>query len=62
MKTTSSIKTRFVVVDVITGGEITEYLRFEDEAIEMIPQLEQNDKEAGCYEPNSHKVETIEII
>ena len=62
MKTTSSIKTRFVVVDVITGGEITEYLRFEDEAIEMIPQLEQNDKEAGCYEPNSYKVETIEII
>jgi len=62
MKTTSSIKTRFVVVDVITGGEITEPLRFKEQAIEMIPQFEQDDKEAGCYEPNSYKVETIEII
>lgn len=62
MKVANSIKVRFVVIDTITGGEVTDPFRFENEAIEMIPELEQNDKEAGCYEPNSYKVESVEVI
>jgi hypothetical protein len=55
-------KIRFVVIDTLTGGEVSEPLRFESEALELIPVCEQNDKEAGCYEPNSYKVEKIEIM
>lgn len=62
MKVASSTKVRFVVIDIITGNEVSELLRFESEALELIPVYEQDDKEAGCYEPNSYKVEVIEII
>ena len=62
MKVANSIKVRFVVVDTITGNEVTDPFRFESEAFEIIPQLEQNDKDAGCFEPNSYKVEALEII
>lgn len=60
--TATAIKIRFVVVDTITGGEVTNPVRFESEALAQIPELEKNDKECGCFEPNTYKVERIEII
>lgn len=62
MKVANSIKVRFVVIDTITGNEVTDPFRFESEAIEVIPELEQNDKEVGCYRPNAYKVESVEVI
>ncbi|NDV93465.1 hypothetical protein D0T84_00845 [Dysgonomonas sp. 521] len=62
MRIASSTKTRFVVVDTITGNEVSEVLRFESEALELIPVYEQDDKEAGCYIANSYKVEAVEVI
>ena len=61
MKATA-IKIRFVVVDTITGGEVTNPVRFESEALAQIPKKKKNDKECGCYEPNTYKVERVEII
>ena len=60
MKTT--IKIRFVVIDTITGNEVTTPVRFESDALAQIPELEKNDKECGCFEPDTYKVEKIEII
>ncbi|SHG32384.1 hypothetical protein [Dysgonomonas macrotermitis] len=62
MKVANSIKVRFVVIDTITGNEVTDPFRFEGEAIEVIAELEQNDKEAGCYVADSYKVESVEVI
>lgn len=58
----TAIKIRFVVIDIITGNEVTSPVRFESDALEQIPELEKNDKECGCFEPNTYKVEKIEII
>ena len=60
--TTSTIKIRFVVIDTITGNEVTNPVRFESDALAQIQELEKNDKECGCFEPNTYKVEKIEII
>jgi hypothetical protein len=62
MKVASKTKKRFVVVDTITGNEVSDLFRFEDEALELIPVYEQDDKEAGCYIPDSYKVEQVETI
>jgi hypothetical protein len=59
---TTAIKIRFVVIDTITGNEVTSPVRFESDAFAQIPELEKNDKECGCFEPNTYKVEKIEII
>jgi hypothetical protein len=62
MKIASKTKKRFVIIDTISGAEVSDLLRFESEALELIPVYEQNDKEAGCYLPNSYKVEQVETI
>ena len=56
---TTAIKIRFVVIDTITGNEVTMPVRFESDALAQIPELEKNDKECGCFEPNTYKVEKI---
>lgn len=58
----TSIKIRFVVVDTITGNEVSDLYRFEEQAQEQIKSIEQNDKEAGCYEPDSYIVQRVETI
>lgn len=57
-----TLKVRYVVIDVITGNEVCDPVRFESEAAEMIPGFEESDKECGCYQPNMYKVERIEVL
>ena len=58
----TAIKIRFVVYDTMTGLEVTNYFKFEEQASAQIPVLEDNDKEAGCYIPNSYRVRRVEMI
>lgn len=58
----SSLKIRFVVVDIITGGEVSKLYQFEDEATSAIEGIEKYDKICGCYEKNSYKVSKVETI
>lgn len=55
-------KPRFVVIDTTTGNEVTDTYLFAEDAEKQIPVLEQNDKDAGCFVPNSYQVKQIEII
>lgn len=58
----SSLKIRYVVVDTITGGEVTDLYIFESEAKAAIKGLEKNDKICGCYEKDTYKVSKVETI
>lgn len=58
----NSLKIRYVVIDTITEGEVTELYLFESEAQAAIKVLEKNDKICGCYEKNSYKVNKVETI
>lgn len=58
----SSLKIRFVVVDTITGGEVSKLYQFEGEANAAIPGIEENDKICGCYEKDSYTVARVETI
>ena len=55
-------KIRFVVIDTITGNDVTDPYLFADDAEKQILVLEQNDKDAGCFSPNTYKIKQIEII
>ena len=58
----SNVKIRFVVVDTITGGEVSKLYQFEDEANAAIPGIEENDRVCGCYEKDSYTVVRVETI
>lgn len=53
---------KFVVIDKITGNEVSDPVRFEDEAKSKIPAFEEDDKDCGCYIPDSYKVIPVECL
>ena len=58
----SNVKIRYVVVDTITGDEVSKLYMFESEANAAIPDIEENDRVCGCYEKDSYTVARVETI
>jgi len=58
----SNVKIRYVVVDTITGDEVSKLYMFEGEANAAIPGIEENDRVCGCYEKDSYTVARVETI
>ena len=55
-------KIRFVVIDKASGEGVSKRYMFENEAKESIPQMEEYDKECGCYIKDSYEVIKVETI
>ncbi len=61
-KTSPALAVRYVAVDKITGGEVSNELTSADAVKKWITLAERDDRRGGAYEPDSYYIRAINVI